>query len=74
MVENEIILTSFIQKAYIAMGEGELVQFERLLDEPDPSIYRWFTGAAPAGQEYRGTLLLQAIQEHTRSMHRKIEL
>lgn len=67
MLENELILTSYLQKHYTDLSEMDVVLFERLLDEPDPSIYRWFTGAAEADMEYRGSQLLKSIQTHLKS-------
>lgn len=69
-MENEIILTSFIEKTFTILEEHEVAMLERLLDEPDPAMYKWFTKAVEAEPEYQGTRLLQAIQEHTRTMTR----
>lgn len=70
MVENEIILTSFMEGNFFQLEESEVGLLERLLDEPDPAIYKWFTKAVEAEPEYRESRLLRAIQEHTRSMNR----
>lgn len=68
MVENELILTSFLRARFSRLYGEDVGLLEQLLDEPDPSLYRWFTGAAPAAPLYEGSLLLRAIQEHTRTM------
>lgn len=71
MVENEIILTSFIENNYTKLSESDVGLYERLLDEPDPSIYKWFTGSQEAESDYRHTSLLDSIRSWTRTMKKE---
>eukprot|EP01128_Nolandella_sp_AFSM9_P003807 TRINITY_DN1679_c0_g1_i1.p1 TRINITY_DN1679_c0_g1~~TRINITY_DN1679_c0_g1_i1.p1 ORF type:complete len:167 (-),score=33.91 TRINITY_DN1679_c0_g1_i1:84-563(-) len=52
MVENELILKPFALKHLPLMNEEQLKEFEVYLDEPDPLVWKWFTGAADYPAEY----------------------
>lgn len=45
--EADLILGPFADRHARAMTEGDLERFEDLLDQPDPDLYAWITGAAP---------------------------
>ncbi len=40
-----------------SLSEGELAQFERLLEESDHDIYAWILGAAPTPPEFDDDLM-----------------
>jgi len=45
--EADLILGSFADIHGQSLSEGEMAQFERLLEESDHDIYAWILGAAP---------------------------
>jgi len=49
--EMDLILGRFADAHIGELSDGELAEFERLLDIPDPELFAWITGAeaAPAG-------------------------
>jgi len=71
MVENEIILTSFVKERFQDLSQSEVGLLERLLDEPDPAIFKWFNGTKPPDHAYEDSSLLNRIVAHTRSMNNK---
>lgn len=44
MLELDLILTRFLNTHWDALTREEQITFERLLHEPDPSLYAWFMG------------------------------
>ena len=43
----DLLLGRFAERHLDRMSEGELGQFEALLEAADPDIYRWLAGEAP---------------------------
>lgn len=44
MKENELIFRSFMQEHLDKMESKYLNEFEELLDEIDPTIFKWLSG------------------------------
>jgi len=59
MVENEIILRSFIKDHLSLMNEEDLRKFEVLLDAPDPDLYQWFSGTSQIPEDLDSTVFQQ---------------
>jgi antitoxin CptB len=55
--EADLILGPFADKHVQSMSEAELVEFERLLDQPDQDLYGWIIGALPTPAALDGELL-----------------
>ena len=45
--EMDLILQDFAARELAALAPPELDAYEALLEEPDPDLLRWITGAAP---------------------------
>jgi antitoxin CptB len=52
--EMDLILGRFADAEIAKLSENELVQFEYLMDVPDPDLYAALTGKRPAAAEYAG--------------------
>jgi antitoxin CptB len=50
--EMDLILGRFADAEIAKLSEQELVQFEHLMDVPDPDLYAALTGKRPAAPEY----------------------
>jgi antitoxin CptB len=50
--EMDLILGRFADAEIAKLSEQELVQFEYLMDVPDPDLYAALTGKRPAAPEY----------------------
>ena len=50
--EMDLILGRFADAEIAHLSEPELVQFEHLMDVPDPDLYAALTGATPTAPEY----------------------
>ena len=49
------------------MSEGELAEFERLLDVPDPQVFAWIIGGEPPPREFNTPLFarLRGLKRET---------
>ncbi len=44
MLELDVLLGNFLDKGYFKLSSAEKVQFERLLETPDPVLFAWLVG------------------------------
>ncbi len=51
MREMDLVMGHFADQEIAAMSEAELDEFENLLEAPDPDVYAWIVGEAPAPPE-----------------------
>ena len=54
MKEMDLILGPFADRYLPTLGETEIAQFTALLDEPDPALYAWVSGAETVPAEHSG--------------------
>ncbi|MCT8161059.1 succinate dehydrogenase assembly factor 2 [Pseudoruegeria sp. SHC-113] len=64
MKEMDVILGPFADSRLAALGEAELLLYDRLLAENDQDLLSWVTGQAPTPPEYLD--LLTVIARHAR--------
>ena len=62
--EVDLILGRFADARLAAMVEGELDQYEKLLDVPTPDILAWVMGERPVPPEQATPLLAAIIDFH----------
>jgi antitoxin CptB len=51
MREMDLVMGQFADVNLPTMSEGELDEFERLMEAPDPQLLSWITGEAPTPPE-----------------------
>jgi antitoxin CptB len=54
--EMDLILGRFADAEIVNLSEGELAQFEYLMDVPDPDLYAALSGNIPPASEYANRL------------------
>jgi antitoxin CptB len=54
--EMDLILGRFADSEIVELSDEELVQFEYLMDVPDPDLYAALTGNMPPSPEYANAL------------------
>lgn len=67
MKENEIIFRSFIAKHLETMPARLLPDFETLLDEGDPDLYKWLSGAKTPPEDIAGSEIWTMVMEHVKT-------
>jgi antitoxin CptB len=50
--EMDLIIGRFADAALAGMSVAELDEFERLIEVPDPDLFRWIMGEADAPSDY----------------------
>jgi antitoxin CptB len=55
--EIDLILGGFADRFAEAFTDEEAAAFEHLLQAPDPELYEWILGRAPAPAQYAGPML-----------------
>lgn len=62
--EADLILGRFADARLDAMSEGEVREFERLLDQADQDLYAWIIGREALPEEFEGPVMteLQAFR------------
>lgn len=63
--EMDLILGGFADAHIDSLSDADLTEFERLLGESDPAMYKWISGEAPTPAEF-DTPLLARIVDHKR--------
>jgi antitoxin CptB len=62
--ELDLILGRFADAHIARLNERDLADFERLLEVPDPEIYRWVMGAAAVPPEFECPVFRQLRDFH----------
>ena len=61
MKENDILLGRFAEQHVDDLDEGQLDDFERLMEESDIEVLKWVTGREPTPEAFE-TSLMQLIK------------
>jgi antitoxin CptB len=56
MREMDLIMGGFADARVADLSEGELTQFERLIEVPDRDLLAWITGEEAVPQDFDGAL------------------
>ncbi len=69
--EMDILMGRFADAEIGTMAEGDLEDFERLIEVPDPDLFRWITGedAAPSNYDTAVFQRLKAFHTHAAPLH-----
>lgn len=62
--EMDLLLGAFVEDGLERLTDAELDAYERLLDEPDPDILSWITGAVPCPAEHAPLVGRLAAEAH----------
>jgi len=75
MLENCILLSRFAQRYLDTMTETQLMQYDRLINEPsnDWDIYYWATEAQPTPEVYQGEVI-EMLKEFTKNREQEQRL
>ena len=63
--EMDLIMGRFADAEIGAMGEGDLAEFERLIEVPDRDLYLWLTGEAETPSSYDTPVFRRLKSFHT---------
>ena len=66
MLETDLLLGRFADAEIDNLSEGELDDFEALLEAIDRDVFAWMTGEAPIPQAYDTVLFRKIVAFHAR--------
>ncbi|KAI0916053.1 hypothetical protein AcV5_003497 [Taiwanofungus camphoratus] len=66
-LESDLLLSTFAKEQLATMGEVELREFDKLMDEPDWDIYYWATRKKVPPERWANSVLLEKLQKHVRN-------
>ncbi len=74
ILETDLLLSTFARKHLPAMRPEELLEYDRLMDEPDWDIYYWATknDKRTIPPRWQGSPILRQLQLHSRNEERRI--
>jgi antitoxin CptB len=68
MREMDLLMGRFADAEIGTMSISDLDAFERLIEVPDPDIYRWLTDDGEVPENYRTAVFLRLKEFHTYSV------
>jgi succinate dehydrogenase assembly factor 2 len=72
ILETDLLLSTFA-KIWLPKFELEdLVEYDKLLDEPDWDIFYWATNKKPIPQKWQNSKVLEMIREHAKNEDKKV--
>ena len=67
MLEGDLLLSTFARDNLATMSHEELLEFDKMLDEPDWDIYYWSIEKRHPPERWAGTKLLEQLKKHARN-------
>lgn len=69
--EMDLIMGRFADAELAAMSEGDLAEFERLIEVADRDLLTWMTGESPVPADYASAVLerMKAFHAHGAPIH-----
>jgi len=66
-LESDLLLSTFARDVLAGMGEVDLREYDRLLDEPDWDIYYWATNKRTPPERWANSSVLERLKVHARN-------
>ena len=63
--EMDLLLGRFADTHIDGLSERDLVDFEALMEVPDPALFAWVTGAEPVAANYSTPLYAALVRYHS---------
>ena len=63
--EMDLLLGRFADTHIGDLSEGDLADFEALMEVPDPALFAWVTGAKPVAANYSTPLYAALVRHHS---------
>ncbi|KAF7730435.1 succinate dehydrogenase assembly factor 2 [Apophysomyces ossiformis] len=67
ILETDLLLSTFAKERLESFGMDELMEYDRLLDEPDWDIFYWATNKKPVPERWQKSKVLAMIREHSKN-------
>ncbi|KIJ99995.1 hypothetical protein K443DRAFT_679472 [Laccaria amethystina LaAM-08-1] len=67
ILECDLLLSTFAREELTSMSHADLMEYDKLLDEPDWDIYYWSTGKRTPPERWANSPLLDKLRTHARN-------
>ncbi|CAO3619308.1 unnamed protein product [Mucor hiemalis] len=72
ILETDLLLSTFA-KIWLPKFELEdLIEYDKLLDEPDWDIFYWATNKKPVPEEWKNSKVLEMVRQHAKNEDKKV--
>ncbi|KAF8965083.1 mitochondrial protein [Flammula alnicola] len=66
-LESDLLLSTFARDQLSTMTQEEMMEYDKLLDEPDWDIYYWATSKRAPPERWANSPLLEKLRVHARN-------
>ncbi|KAG5646727.1 hypothetical protein DXG03_002409 [Asterophora parasitica] len=73
-LESDLLLSTFARDHLNTMSEGEMREYDRLLDEADWDIYYWATGKRTPPERWLASEILRRLAVHAKNEGKVVRL
>ncbi|KAG0163990.1 succinate dehydrogenase assembly factor 2 [Apophysomyces sp. BC1034] len=67
ILETDLLLSTFAKEHLANFGMDDLMEYDRLLDEPDWDIFYWATNKKTLPERWQKSKVLDMIREHSKN-------
>lgn len=72
ILETDLLLSTFAKIWLPKFTLEELIEYDKLLDEPDWDIFYWATNKKPIPEEWKDSKVLEMIRQHAKNEDKKV--
>ncbi|GAA5810186.1 hypothetical protein MFLAVUS_003605 [Mucor flavus] len=72
ILETDLLLSTFAKLWLPKFELEQLVEFDKLLDEPDWDIFYWATNKKPVPERWQESKVLEMVKQHAKNEDKKI--
>jgi antitoxin CptB len=68
-LELDLILGTFAECHLAKLAEKDVVDFEKILEEENPDLFKWLSGQSPVPSEFKEMDVLKLLMKHVNENH-----
>ena len=68
-LELDLILGTFAEQNLAKLNERDVLDYEKILEEESPDLFKWLSGQVPIPDEFKGMPVLQMLLKHCHENH-----
>jgi succinate dehydrogenase flavin-adding protein (antitoxin of CptAB toxin-antitoxin module) len=68
-LELDLILGTFADQHLAKLSEKDVLDYENVLEEENPDLFKWLSGQSPIPQEYKEMEVVKLLLKHIHENH-----
>jgi succinate dehydrogenase flavin-adding protein (antitoxin of CptAB toxin-antitoxin module) len=68
-LELDLILGTFADQHLATLSEKDVLDYEHVLEEENPDLFKWLSGQSPIPQEYKEMEVVKHLLKHIHENH-----